>query len=257
LGILPNGGTAPLAQWIEHLPSKQRVGGSNPSRGTTGDDCGVGLVTCQISISLDGFVAGLNQSLDNPIGEGGMRLHEWVFTTASWRRKKGEDGGDDGPDSEVADEVVQDVGAYIMGRNMFGGGPGEWDQEWKGWWGPEPPYHTPVFVLTHHPREALTMKGGTTFNFVTDGIESALHQAQMAARDHKISIAGGASTVRQYLGAGHLDELYLHVVPVVLGAGERLLEDVGDPVLEPVKVVASPAVTHIKYRVVRPTLSQT
>jgi dihydrofolate reductase len=217
----------------------------------------VGLVTCQISISLDGFVAGPNQSLDNPIGEGGLRLHEWVFPTANWRRRQGQDGGAAGPDSEVADEVFQDVGAYIMGRKMFGGGPGEWDHEWKGWWGPDPPYHVPVFVLTHHPREPLTMEGGTSFNFVTDGIESAMEQAQAAAGDQKVSVAGGASAVRQYLAAGSLDELYLHVVPVILGAGERLLDGVGDPVLEVVKVVASPAVTHIKYRIVRPTPSQT
>ena len=218
---------------------------------------GVGLVFCQISISLDGFVAGPNQSLDNPIGEGGLRLHEWVFPTASWRRQQGQEGGEDGPDSDVAAEVAQGVGAYIMGRKMFGGGPGEWDQEWKGWWGPNPPYHTPVFVLTHHPRQPLTMEGGTTFNFVTDGIESALEQAQAAAGDRIVSIAGGASTVRQFIAAGHLDELYLHIAPVVLGAGERLLEGVGDPVLEPVKVVASPKVTHIKYRIVRPKLGKT
>src|SRR5258708_13976452 len=128
-----------------------------------------------------------------------------------------------------------------MGRKMFGGGPGEWDQEWKGWWGDDPPYHTPVFVLTHHPREPLTMKGGTTSNFVTDGIESALERAQAAAGDRRVSIAGGASAVRQYLAAGRLDELYLHIAPVVLGAGERLLQDVGDPSLQPGHGVASPA----------------
>jgi dihydrofolate reductase len=217
----------------------------------------VGLVACQISISLDGYVAGPNQSLDNPIGEGGFRLHEWVFATASWRRRQGQEGGEAGPDSEVIDEVSQGIGAYIMGRKMFGGGPGAWDEEWKGWWGPDPPYHVPVFVLTHHPREPLTMEGGTTFNFVTDGIESALEEAQAAAGDQKVSIAGGASAVRQFLAAGRLDELYLHIAPVVLGAGERLFEDVGDPALEPVEVVASPAVTHIKYRIVRPTLDRT
>jgi len=211
----------------------------------------MGIVTCQISISLDGFVAGPNQSAENPIGEGGMRLHDWVFATASWRRQQGEDGGEDGPDSQVADEVVQGVGAYIMGRKMFGGGSGPWNQEWKGWWGDEPPYHMPVFVLTHHPRGPLTMRGGTTFNFVTDGIASALAQARAAAGDRAVSIAGGASTIRQYLAAGSLDELYLHIVPVLLGAGERLLADVGDPVLEPIKVVASPAVTHIKYRIAK------
>ncbi|HEV2966764.1 MAG TPA: dihydrofolate reductase family protein, partial [Candidatus Dormibacteraeota bacterium] len=158
---------------------------------------------------------------------------------------------------DVAAEVAEGIGAYIMGRKMFGGGPGEWDSEWKGWWGPNPPYHVPVFVLTHHPRESLTMEGGTTFNFVTDGIQSAMGQAQAAAGDRKVSIAGGASAVRQFLAAGLLDELYLHIAPVVLGAGERLLEDVGDPLLEPVKVVASPAVTHIKYRIGRPTFNKT
>jgi dihydrofolate reductase len=211
----------------------------------------MGVVTCQISISLDGFVAGPNQSSENPIGEGGMRLHDWVFATASWRRQHGQDGGEDGADSEVADQLFQGVGAYIMGRNMFGGGSGGWNQDWKGWWGDEPPYHAPVFVLTHHPRSPLTMQGGTTFTFVTDGVASALKQAQAAAGDRVVGIAGGASTVRQFLAAGSLDELYLHIVPILLGSGERLLEDVGDPVMEPVMVVASPAVTHIKYRIVK------
>jgi dihydrofolate reductase len=209
------------------------------------------LITCQISISLDGFVAGPNQSLDNPLGEGGLRLHEWVFPTASWRRQHGLGDGEDGADSEVADEVAKGIGAYIMGRHMFGGGSGPWDEDWKGWWGDDPPYHVPVFVLTHHPRPPLQMLGGTTFMFVTDGITSALEQARAVAGDKAVSIAGGASTIRQVLAAGSLDELYLHIVPVVLGAGERLLEDVGDPILEPVKVVASPAVTHVKYRVTK------
>jgi dihydrofolate reductase len=208
-------------------------------------------VKCQISISLDGFVAGPNQSIEDPIGEGGMRLHEWVFATDSWRAQHGQEGGERNADSEVVDEVSQGVGAYIMGRKMFGGGGGPWDESWTGWWGDNPPYHVPVFVLTHHAREPLPMQGGTTFNFVTDGIESALEQARAVAGDKDVHIAGGASAVRQYLAAGLLDELYLHIVPVVLGAGERLLEDVGDPTLEPVKVVASPAVTHVRYRVVR------
>ncbi|MDQ6818708.1 MAG: dihydrofolate reductase family protein [Actinomycetota bacterium] len=208
-------------------------------------------VTCHISISLDGFVAGPNQSLDNPIGEGGICLHEWAFQSASWHRQQGSEGGEPGADSDVIDEVVENVGAYIMGRNMFGGGHGSWDQEWSGWWGPDPPYHTPVFVLTHHPRDPLPMQGGTTFVFVTDGIKAALDLAREAAGGKDVSIAGGASVVQQYLAAGLLDELYLHIVPVVLGAGERLLESVGDPRLEPVKVVASPAVTHIKYRILR------
>jgi dihydrofolate reductase len=211
----------------------------------------MGSVTCHISISLDGFVAGPNQSVDNPIGEGGMRLHEWVFATDSWRAQHGLEGGERNADAEVVDDAFKGVGAYIMGRRMFGGGDGPWDETWKGWWGDDPPYHVPVFVLTHHPREPLSMQGGTTFTFVTDGIESALEQARTAAGDDDVSIAGGASAVQQYLAAGMLDELYLHIVPIVLGAGERLLEDVGDPTLEPVDVIASPAVTHVKYRVVR------
>jgi dihydrofolate reductase len=211
----------------------------------------VGSVVCQISMSLDGFVAGPNQSLDNPIGEGGMRLHDWAFATDTWRAQQGLDGGQHSADAEVVDEVVQGIGAYIMGRKMFGGGEGPWDESWTGWWGEDPPYHVPVFVLSHFARAPLPMDGGTTFTFVTDGIRSALEQARAAAGDKDIAIAGGASAVQQYLAAGLLDELYLHIVPVVLGAGERLLEGVGDLVLEPVKVVASPAVTHIKYRVVR------
>ena len=202
-------------------------------------------------MSLDGFVAGPEQSVENPIGQGGMRLHDWVFQTASWRRQHGLEGGDRGVDADVVDEVVQGVGAYIMGRRMFGGRDGPWDETWTGWWGEDPPYHTPVFVLTHHPREPVSMQGGTTFTFVTDGIESALDQARAAAGDQDVAIAGGASVVQQYLAAGMLDELYLHIVPVILAAGERLLTDVGDPTLEPVKVIASPAVTHVKYRVVR------
>lgn len=208
-------------------------------------------VTCQISISLDGFVAGPNQSLENPIGEGGLRLHQWLFETASWREQQGEAGGAHSVDSDVVRDLFTNVGAYIMGRKMFGGGDGPWNERWTGWWGDDPPYHVPVFVLTHHARKPLPMQGGTTFNFVTDGIESALRQARTAAGDKDIAIAGGAQAVQQYLRAGLLDELYLHIVPVVLGSGERLLENVGDPRLEPINVIASPAVTHVKYRVAR------
>jgi dihydrofolate reductase len=179
-----------------------------------------------------------------------MRLHEWAIATDSWRTQQGLEGGERNIDDEVIDEVFHGVGAYIMGRKMFGGGEGSWDVTWTGWWGETPPFHAPVFVLTHHPREPLSMKGGTTFTFVTDGIQSALEQARTAAGEKDVAIAGGASVVQQYLAAGLLDELYLHIVPVILGGGERLLEDVGDPVLEQVKVVASPAVSHIKYRVV-------
>jgi dihydrofolate reductase len=208
-------------------------------------------VTSQLSISLDGYVAGPHQSTDNPIGEGGMRLHEWAFATSSWREQHGREGGERNLDAEVAEEMFDGVGAYIMGRRMFGGGDGPWDESWTGWWGEDPPYHTPVYVLTHHERRPLEMQGGTTFHFVTDGIAPALEQARAAAGDGDVVIAGGASVVNQYLAAGLLDELHLHVVPIVLGAGERLLVGVGDVRFEPVKVVASPTVTHVKYRVVR------
>jgi dihydrofolate reductase len=209
-------------------------------------------VRCNISVSLDGFVAGPDQSLENPLGKGGPRLHDWIVVTDAWHRVQGLEGGEHTADSEVVEELHKGIGAFIMGRNMFGAGRGEWDESWTGWWGEDPPYHTPVFVLTHHPREPVEMQGGTMFHFVTDGIESALEQARAAAGDQDILIAGGASAIQQYLAAGLLDELYLHIVPVVLGAGERLLENVGDPELEPVDVVASPTVTHIRYRVSRP-----
>jgi dihydrofolate reductase len=208
-------------------------------------------VTCQLSVSLDGYVAGPNQSLDNPIGEGGMRLHQWALATDTWNEQHGLEGGGRSADSEVAAEMMEGIGAFIMGRNMFGADRGAWDLSWTGWWGDDPPYHAPVYVLAHHEREPVEMQGGTTFHFVTGGIESALEQARAAAGERDVSIAGGASTVNQYLAAGLLDELYLHIVPVVLGGGERLLEGVGDPTLELVKVIASPAVTHIKYRVAR------
>jgi dihydrofolate reductase len=209
------------------------------------------LLRSQISVSLDGFAAGPDQSPEDPLGKGGERLHDWAIKLEGWREQHGLEGGERNADSEVIDEVVENVGAYIMGRRMFGGGEGAWDPGWRGWWGDEPPFHAPVFVLTHHARDPLPMQGGTTFTFVTDGIESALEQARDAAAGKDVMVAGGAQAIQQYLAAGLLDELYLHVVPVLLGGGERLLEGVGDPSLEPVKVVASPAVTHVKYHVAR------
>jgi dihydrofolate reductase len=208
------------------------------------------IVRCHQSISLDGYTAGPNQSLENPIGQGGMSLHGWMFETAAWRRMQGMPPIPETPDSAIVEELASptNAGAYIMGRNMFDAKRGEWDESWKGWWGDNPPYHAPVFVLTHFPRQPLHMQGGTTFFFVTDGIESALRKAREASGDKDVHIAGGANTVRQTLRAGQLDELYLHIVPIVLGAGERLLEGVGALQFTPVTVVASPGVTHIKYR---------
>ena len=208
-------------------------------------------VFCHITTSLDGYVAGPNQSPEEPLGVGGEQLHGWAIATDSWQRQHGREGGERNADAEVIDEVTADVGAVVMGRRMFGGGEGPWDESWKGWWGDEPPFGASVFVLTHHPREPLEMQGGTTFHFVTDGVEAAVERAREAAGGKRVLVAGGAQCVQEVLRAGLLDELYLHVAPVLLGAGERLLEDVGTPTLEQVEVVASPAVAHVKYRVVR------
>ena len=220
-------------------------------RGGSVSHTGMCKVRCHISISVDGFVAGPNQTLENPLGEGGEQLHEWAFQTDRWREQHGLEGGERNPDSDVIDDVTSNVGAYIMGRNMFGGGPGGWDLAWQGWWGENPPFHVPVYVLTHHRRDPLPMQGGTTFEFVTDGIEAALERARTAAGGKNIEIAGGAQAVQQFLAAGLLEELYLHVAPVLLHGGERLFENVGDPSLTPVDVAASPAATHIRYRVGR------
>src|SRR5688500_4809295 len=206
-------------------------------------------VTCHVSMSLDGYVAGPNPTTEEPLGKGGEGLHEWAFATDSWREQHGREGGERNADAEVIARVTENVGAHIMGRKMFDGGEGPWDESWKGWWGDDPPFHTPVFVLTHHPREPIEMQGGTTFVFVTDGVEAALEQARAAAGERAVAIAGGAAAVQQYLAAGLLDELLLHGVPVMLGGGTRLLDNAGDPKLEPVEVIASPAVTHIRYRV--------
>src|SRR3954469_22243105 len=177
------------------------------------------LCRAQISISLDGFVAGPDQSRENPLGVGGERLHEWVFPTAGFQRVQGREGGVENADSRVVDELWTDIGAFIMGRNMFGPIRGEWEGDWRGWWGEDPPYHTPVYVLTHHARESLEMEGGTTFHFVTEGVEAALERARADAGDRDVVVMGGASTINQYLAAGLLDELQLHIAPVILGDG--------------------------------------
>lgn len=199
-------------------------------------------VTAQLSISLDGFLAGPDQSADNPLGIGGQALHDWVWHA--------DDPGHEA-DKPFRDDAFRPRAAYIMGRNMFGPVRGEWHGDWRGWWGDDPPYHAPVFVLTHHARDPLAMQGGTTFHFVTDGFDAAFSRATVAAGDGEIAIAGGASTVRQAIAAAALDEVVLHIAPVLLGAGERLFDGVADPGVEPVDAVHSPFVTHIRYRIAR------
>lgn len=211
----------------------------------------------QLAVSLDGYVAGPDQSEDNPLGIGGEDLHEWIVVLEAWRKPHGLEGGEVNASTPVVEELQSNVGATVMGRNMFGGGPGPWreDPPWKGWWGDNPPFHTPVIVLTHHPREPLEMEGGTTFIFVTDGIESALERAKEAADGQDVRIGGGANVVQQYLAAGLVDEFELHIVPILLGAGERLLENVGKLKLDQVRAIEAPDVTHIKYRIVKGSLA--
>jgi dihydrofolate reductase len=208
---------------------------------------------CHISISLDGYVAGPNQSEENPLGEGGESLHDWVVPLAVFREAHGEQGGEVNASTPVFEEATKNIGAAVMGRNMFGPiGGGPWgDGKWTGWWGDNPPYHYPVFVLTHYPRDPVEMEGGTTYHFVTDGIESALEQAKKAAGGKDVMLWGGGDVAGQYLAAGLLDELELHVVPVLLGGGSRLLDNLGgaDVRLEQVRAVEAPGVTHLKYRI--------
>jgi len=209
----------------------------------------MGKLRLTMSMSLDGFVAGPDQSRQDPLGIGGMQLHEWLTSLRAFREQHGEEGGEDNASTPIAEGILGDTGATIMGRNMFGGGPGPWgDDPWRGWWGEDPPYHHPVFVLTHHPREPLEMEGGTTFHFVTTGIESALEQARAAAGDQDIYLGGGAAVVQQFLAAGLIEEFVISVVPVFLGDGARLFDNLaGTPALEQVEAVEAPGVTHIRY----------
>jgi dihydrofolate reductase len=203
------------------------------------------------AMSLDGYSAGPDQGLENPLGVGGMALHAWAFELAAFEHG---DGDAVNESTTVIEEMQQPIGAVIMGRNMFGPIRGPWqDESWRGWWGEEPPYHAPVFVLTHHPRAPIEMQGGTTFHFVTDGIESAYEQAVAAAGDEDITLAGGASTVQQAIAAGLLDQLEISLVPILLGGGERLLDGLGNaPVgFERTRVLEAPGVTHLQYRMVR------
>jgi dihydrofolate reductase len=212
-------------------------------------------LTFDITMSLDGFIAGPNQTLEQPLGEGGERLHEWMYGLASFREPHGMEGGETNADSEVLEESMSATGAVLMGRRMFSGGAGPWedDPNADGWWGDDPPFHVPVFVLTHHPRETVTKQGGTSFAFVTEGSEAALEQARAAAGDKNVAVAGGASVAQQYLKAGLLDELQIHMAPVLLGDGVRLFDQLGsEPAkLEVTRVIESPAVTHLRYRVVK------
>jgi dihydrofolate reductase len=207
----------------------------------------------QIAMSLDGFIAGPNQSERNPLGEGGMQLHEWVFALQAWRASHGQDGGALNVSNTVIEESLENIGATVMGRNMFGGERSWEEHPWDGWWGEEPPFHTPVFVVTHHPREPLSMQGGTTFHFVTDGIESALEQAREAAGGKDVALGGGASVAQQYLSAGLIDEMQIHLVPVLLGDGARLFENLQPAAtgLECIRALEAPGVTHLTYRMSR------
>jgi dihydrofolate reductase len=205
-----------------------------------------------IVMSLDGYVAGPNQSEQDPIGEGGMQLHQWLFPLEAFRELHGEEGGEVNASTPVVEGWFENVGATVMGRNMFGGGPGPWEESpWNGWWGDEPPFHHPVYVLTHYAREPLELQGGTTFHFVTDGIEAASEQAREAAGGKDVSLGGGASVAQQYLAAGLIDEMEISVVPLLLGGGARLFDNLGDakPELEQVRAVEAPGVTHLTYRV--------
>ena len=204
----------------------------------------------RISISLDGFVAGPNQSLKEPLGVGGETLHEWIFPTRFWHEMTKKKGGARNASDRVVREEFANLGATIMGRHMFGGHPGGWNPEkpWRGWWGENPPYHHDVYVLTHHPREPLVMQGGTTFYFITDGIESALEKARRSAGTKDINLAGGANIAQQYLRAGLVDEMHLAMPPILLGSGERLFDGVSDlGGLKLVRTVATPAVVHLKF----------
>jgi dihydrofolate reductase len=206
-------------------------------------------VRVHISVSADGYVAGPNQSLDEPLGEGGESLHDWVVSLAAWRQYHGREGGEVNESTAVMEEATANVGAEIMGRGKFGGGPGPWsDDPWTGWWGDDPPFHMPVFVLTHHEREPLTLTD-TTFTFVTGGIEAALEQARAAAGEKDVTIGGGADVINQYLAAGLVDELELHVTPILLGGGARLFDGVGPMRLEELRAIEAPGVAHLKYRV--------
>jgi dihydrofolate reductase len=208
-------------------------------------------VFTDISISLDGFAAGPDPSLEDPLGIGGMQLHEWAFRLQAWREPHGLEGGEVGPESEAVERTLAATGAVVMGRRMFSNGEGPWENDTKadGWWGDDPPFHVPVFVVTHHAREPVEKLGGTTFTFVTDGVAAAVEQARAAAGDRDVSVGGGASVVQQCLALGLLDELQLRIAPVLLGSGTRLFADAAPRRLEIVETVASEYATYVRYRI--------
>ena len=210
------------------------------------------LLTLGFSISLDGFGAGPSQSLESPLGIGGEGLHDWLVNTRTFKRTHGSEGGDVGIDEDFAARSMADIGAWIMGRNMFGPIRGPWpDESWRGWWGANPPYHTPVFVLSHHRRPPLEMEGGTVFHFVTEGIHAALERAQAAAGDRDIRLLGGAATIRQYLQAGLLDEMHVAVSPILLGSGEHLLAGLDLPALGYRCTACVPSAKAVHYVIAR------
>jgi dihydrofolate reductase len=205
-----------------------------------------------ITTSLDGFVAGPNPTLEDPLGEGGERLHEWAVALEAWRERHGMEGGEANADSERLREAVDATGAVVMGRRMFSGGQGPWDADPNadGWWGDDPPFRAPVFIVTSHPRRTVAKEGGTSYTFVTDGVDSAVRQAREAAGEKNVGVSGGANVVQQAIKAGLVDELRLHLVPILLGSGTRLLDDLGGVELERTAVIDSPGVTHLTFRVV-------
>src|SRR6266478_7634889 len=225
----------------------------SPASGGGSEGNSMSKLRVYFSISIDGFGAGPNQDLENPLGVGGLKVFDWFFPTRTWQRMHGNEDGETGVDDDTAARGFENIGAYILGRNMFGPVRGPWPEgpdEWKGWWGDEPPYHTPVFVLTHHPRAPLEMAGGTEFRFVTGGIHAALEQATAAAGGRDVRLGGGVSTIRQYLRAALIDELHLAIRPVLLGSGEHLLQGIDMRALgyECAKSVAGERATHVFLR---------
>ena len=209
--------------------------------------------TCfKVSISLDGFMAGPDQSIEHPLGVGGDQLHQWMYELEAWRAEHGLEGGIENESTDEIQAMFEDVGAIVMGRNMFGGYPGPWktDPEWRGWWGENPPYHVPVYVVTHYPREPLPMDGGTTFHFVTDGFEAALTAAREAAGKQDVYVAGGANVIQQALAGGFIDDFAVSIAPALLGSGARLFENLPEHFrIEQTRSLEAPGVTHVSYRV--------